>query len=464
VRIPKLLRTSSFRLTTAYAALFSVSAAILFVLVYSGTTHYMEVELDTAIASDITEFQDIFETRGIEALIREIRARGRQADNANMAYLLQSPTNAALAGNMPPQKRSSRLFETRIPASFSPDRPARRIRARSVALSDGNTLFVGVETASLIDMQSVILRAFAFSFGITLLLAFVGGIMMSRNLLLHVERVSQTGRDIMAGNLSLRIPVRGVDDEFDHLATSLNLMLEQMERLIESMRQVSNDIAHDLRTPLNRLRQRLERTQRTEHSAQWLRAAICTSITEVDAILDTFSALLRIAQIESATSTPEPRSVDLSEVLDTVVEIYQPSAEEKRQSLAGRITRNLTAAGDRELLAQMVSNLVENAIRHSPEGAAIAVTAAHGAAGIEVVVADSGPGIPAAERDKVFRRFYRLEASRSTPGNGLGLSLVAAIAERHQIAIALEDDQPGLRVRLTFPPAGEPADRSAEAA
>lgn len=450
MRIPKLLRTSSFRITTAYAALFSLSALILFVLVYSGTSQYMRAELNTAIASDLTELDEIFKTQGTKSLVREIQTRMRQADNDDMVYLLQDSLGDVMAGNMSPQAldTSASTFEISIHA---PDGKERTVHAHGIVLPDGQRLTVGVDTFDLHEMHAVILRAFAFSFGITLLLALFGGAMMSRNLLLHVERISQTGRKIMKGNLSLRIPLRGVDDEFDHLATSLNLMLNRTERLVESIRQVSNDIAHDLRTPLTRLRQRLERTQRTEQSAEGLRTAIARSIADVDGILDTFSALLSIAQIESTTARKEVARVDLSEVLQTVVEIHQPTADEKKQHLAARIVPNLRVLGDRELITQMASNLLENAIRHSPEGASISLAGGNDENGVELVIADTGPGIPVAERGKVFRRFYRLESSRSTPGNGLGLSLVAAVAERHNATIHLEDNDPGLRVHLRFP-------------
>jgi signal transduction histidine kinase len=456
VRIPKLLRTSSFRLTVAYAALFSLSALILFVLISSGTSHYLQMELRNSIASDLTELREIFESRGADSVVREIKSRMRQADNADMMYLLQNAAGNFVAGNMPPQTPRVGLYEVAVPARYSPENKARTVDARSVSLSDGGTLFVAADTASLHEMQLVIFHAFVWSFGITLVLAFFGGTLMSRKLLLHVESISQTGRDIMDGNLSLRIPIRGVDDEFDHLATSLNLMLAQTERLVESMRQVSNDIAHDLRTPLTRLRQRLERTQTTEQSIEGLRTTIDRSISETDSILETFSALLRIAQIESATSQQEFALVHLSEALQMVVEIHQPTADERGQHINARIAPDLNVWGDRELLIQMLFNVLGNAIRHSPDQASISLTGEHVGDGIDVVVADNGPGIPEAERSKVFRRFYRLESSRSTPGNGLGLSLVAAVAQGHGVTIHLEDNHPGhnhpgLCVRLHFP-------------
>lgn len=448
MRIPKVLRTSSFRLTLAYAALFSLSAVILFGLIYSGASHYMQAELRNSIASDLTELKEIFESRGMDPVAREIRNRMRQADNADMLYLLQDSAGNVVVGNMPPQIPRSGLYELTVPARYSSDNKSRTADARRVALSDGGSLVVAADTASLREMQSVMFRAFAWSFGVTLLLAFFAGTLMSRKLLLHVERIGQTGREIMDGNLSLRIPIRGVDDELDHLATNLNLMLDQMERLIESMRQVSNDIAHDLRTPLTRLRQRLEQTKKTEHSIEGLRMTIDRSIAETDGILETFSALLRIAQIESATSQQKFAQVELSEVLHTVVEIHQPTADEKQQRIQTSIPPELKVCGDRELLTQMLSNLLENAIRHSPKKASICLIGKMGANGVEIVLSDTGPGIPEIERGKVFRRFYRLESSRSTPGSGLGLSLVAAVAERHRITIDLEDNGPGLRVRL----------------
>jgi signal transduction histidine kinase len=227
-------------------------------------------------------------------------------------------------------------------------------------------------------------------------------------------------------------------------------MLERNQLAMESVRQVSNDIAHDLRTPLTRLRQRLDLAQRRGRSVEeWQRTAD-GCISDMDAILETFGALLRIAQIESGMPARRFAKVDLSDLLRTVIEVYQPMAEEKEQPFTADIVTDLTVWGDRELLTQMVANVIENAMKHSPRGASIRLAASESASTIAVAVSDSGPGIPSEQRARVFQRFYRLEHSRSTPGNGLGLSLVEAIAALHQIGIELTDNAPGLRVTLRF--------------
>jgi signal transduction histidine kinase len=219
---------------------------------------------------------------------------------------------------------------------------------------------------------------------------------------------------------------------------------------MESVRQVSNDVAHDLRTPLTRLRQRLELAQRRALSLEEWRQAAEGCISDMDAILETFGGLLRIAQIESGMPTRRFTKVGLSELLRTVVEVYQPMAEEKEQLFAADVASGLTVWGDRELLTQMIANVIENAMKHSPRGASIDVATRGTPSTIVVAVNDSGPGIPAEERARVFQRFYRLEPSRSTPGNGLGLSLVEAIAVLHQAGIELTDNGPGLSVELRF--------------
>jgi signal transduction histidine kinase len=299
-------------------------------------------------------------------------------------------------------------------------------------------------------MHKLIVRMFGWSSAISLVLAFAGGALISRNLLLRIETISRAARDIMAGDFSRRIPARGTADELDHLVASLNAMLKRNQLAMESVRQVSNDIAHDLRTPLNRLRQRLELAQRRARSvAEWRRTAD-GCISDMDAILETFGALLRIAQIESGMPARRFAKVDLSELLRTLTELYQPMAEENEQPFTAEIASSLRVWGDRELLTQMIANVIENAMKHSPRGASITLVTSESASTVAVAVSDSGPGIPSEQRARVFQRFYRLERSRNTPGNGLGLSLVEAIAALHQIGIELTDNAPGLRVTLRF--------------
>jgi signal transduction histidine kinase len=254
----------------------------------------------------------------------------------------------------------------------------------------------------------------------------------------------------MTGDLGQRIALRGTNDEFDHLSSSLNAMLDRIQELMLGLQQVSNDIAHDLRTPLTRLRQRLELGRRRETTVEGLRDIFEGAIGDVDVILETFSALLRIAQIEAGTRRAGFKSVALSELLVGLIEAYQPVAEENGQTLQGRIEPGLCIHGDRELLTQLFANLFENAIRHSSVGARISIEAMPEPKATLVVVADTGPGIPAPLRQKVLRRFYRLEASRTTPGSGLGLSLVDAVTALHEGTLDLEDNEPGLRCVLRF--------------
>ncbi len=447
VALPRILRTSSFRLTLLYAALFGISVVILLGVIYGATGVYMSNSLDAAVDSDITELEDSLQVAGNEALIEQVKERVRQTPHGPMYYLLQDPKQKVVAGNMPPFHGDEGRFDLKVP---KPNSPSVAVRAHGITLPDHEYLMVGVDALPRREMQKLILRVFGWSSAITLVLAFAGGALMSGGLLRRIETISRTARDIMAGDFSRRIPVRGTGDEFDHLVRSLNAMLERNEAAMESVRQVSNDIAHDLRTPLTRLRQRLDLAQRRARSVEEWRRAAEGCISDMDAILETFGGLLRIAQIESGMPTRRFTKVDLSELLRTVIEVYQPMAEEKEQPFTADIASGLTVWGNRELLTQMIANVIENAMKHSPKGASIDLVTSESPSTIAVAVSDSGPGIQAEERARVFQRFYRLERSRSTPGSGLGLSLVEAIAALHQIGIELTDNGPGLRVTLRF--------------
>ena len=447
VALPRILRTSSFHLTLLYAGLFAVSVLILFGAISWATSIYMANSLDAAVDSDITELEDAFQVGGNVALAGLVGERVRQTPKGPMYYLLQDPNGKVITGNLLPFHGGAGRFDLKAPRPNAPSVP---IHTRGVVLADGGYLMVGVDALPRREMHKLILRVFGWSAAITLALAFGGGALMSGGLLRRIEMISRAARDIMGGNFSRRIPVRGTGDELDHLVGSLNTMLERNEVAMESVRQVSNDIAHDLRTPLTRLRQRLELAHRRARSLEeWQRAAD-GCISDMDAILETFGALLRIAQIESGIPARRFAEVDLSELLRTVAEVYQPMAEEKNQRFTIDIAPGLTVRGDRELLSQMVANVIENGMKHSPAGTSIALMTSQSPGTITATVMDSGPGIPVADRGRVFRRFYRLESSRSTPGSGLGLSLVEAVAALHRVNIELTDNGPGLRVTLRF--------------
>jgi signal transduction histidine kinase len=319
-------------------------------------------------------------------------------------------------------------------------------------LPGGFRLLVGRDMSESEAFRSRVGDTLGWAGLLTLALGLLTAVVASRNMLRRVEAVSGTAARIMRGDLAQRVPVTGSGDEFDQLAGNLNDMLERIERLMNGMREVSDNIAHDLRTPLSRLRTRLEVALLEPPDAARYAEVMRETIAEADALLGTFNALLSITQAEAGTQRTPLEELDLAEIAGAVCELYEPVAEEAGVELAGEIERPILVRGDRHLLSQAAANLLDNALKYAAGGpVTVAVRRAAGEA--LLIVADRGPGIPPEQRDKVFDRFVRLEASRSTPGQGLGLSLVRAVARLHGGGVRLEDNEPGLRAVLALPEA-----------
>jgi len=286
---------------------------------------------------------------------------------------------------------------------------------------------------------------------ITLVLGGIGGVLISRRVMKHLEAINTTSREIINGDLSRRIPLQHSGDEFDTLADNLNAMLDRIEELMEGVRRVSDSIAHDLRTPLARLRNRLELLQAEQEKSGQDPAQTEQAISEADGLLKTFNALLRIARIETRQHREAFTDVDMRTLLRDVVELYEPLAEEKEQSLSLQLETEMHMQGDRDLLFQAMANLLDNAIKYTPAHGEIKISLDEQADTGRITIADNGPGIPENERQQVFQRFYRLEKSRTTPGSGLGLSLVEAVAKIHGMKLKLENNHPGVRILCEFP-------------
>ena len=453
-------RSTSFRLLAWYAAVFGASVAILLAMVYWITLAALDEQLNHSVERETQVLVDLYHDRGLDSVVRAIQLRVVELRPPRRYYLLQDADGQRIAGNFPQMKPTE--GEMVLPVSFLyPDRRSKAedpagaypIVAQGRRLEKGEFLLVGESRYWAVRAQEAILRALAWGIAITVLLAAGGGTALGSRFLRRIEEINRTTRSIMDGDLSKRVPTRGGDDEMDNLALNLNAMLDRIQGLMESLKQVSDDIAHDLRTPLSRLRHRLEAAR--EKAGSDGEPVIEQSIAELDAILETFSALLRIAQIESGARRVAFSDVSLAQIVSTVSETYAPVAEDNGQRLNAVVDYASTIHGDRELLTQMVANLIENSIRHCPAGVDIAVAVGQEAGAPVVRVADNGPGIPAPERDKVFHRFYRLEASRTTPGSGLGLALVKAVADLHGASAELSDNHPGLRFTVRFHAAGD---------
>jgi signal transduction histidine kinase len=448
VRLARVFRTATFRLVALYVAVFAASVAVLGIILFWVAGIALEHQLNRHVEREMARLRASFHSAGLDGLLRTIRERDNWRQAKRLVYLVVDGNNNRLAGTMSAAPAGPGWSELKFE---EPSGEVGHLRVLAAKLDGGALLAVGKSTEPLDENKTAILNASAAAFGAVLLVGIVGGFALSMLFLSRVETITRTAEAIIAGDLSQRIPTRGTGDDFDRLALTLNRMLDRIADLIDSLKQVSSDVAHDLRTPLSRLRQELEVAQRHLASPTQHKAVLESAIANVDEILATFSALLRIAQIGAGTRRAGFRELDLSSIFTTVVEAFGPAAEDASKSMRDEIVPNIRISGDRELLVQLLANLVENAIRHTPDGTRIEVLLGREGDRTIGCVADNGPGVPAGETERIFRRFYRLEQSRSSPGSGLGLSMAAAISELHGIKLEARDNCPGLRMILNFP-------------
>lgn len=445
-------RSSTFRLALLSIALFGAAVLVLFWYVYSSTTSFVLRGLDRSITTELASLDEVFKRAGRNGLLATIKERTSDVRYADHIYLLADPSFAGLAGNLRAWPNIFGRGQEALELQGSDGHPP--IRATAEALSDGSHLLVGRDIIGLADYRIQVQRAFGLALVFIFLLATLASILVTRRTVGRIEAINSTTRRIMGAGLDERIPLRGSHDEWDELASNLNSMLDRIEQLIIEVKQVSDSIAHDLRTPLSRMRARLEKASgkacRDEQNYDGL---ISELIGDLDGVLRIFSAIMRVSQIERLDQTAPFGTADLSIITTEVAELFDAAAEEKSSRLSLQAERNVMIRGDRDLLFDAIANLIDNAIKHGGDRGAVSVQVKTNEEGAVLSIADVGPGIPESERSNVFRRFYRLEQSRCTPGNGLGLSLVAAVARAHRAQMRLQDNLPGLIVELQFPAA-----------
>ena len=451
----RVLRSSTFRVALMYMALFGLSVLLLLGVIWWNTAGYMSRQADAAIEAEIEGLAERYRGAGLLGLSRTIRDRIEADPRRSSVYLLLNPEGERVVGNLSGWPRApeqgSGWIDFELKSLQDGEVTEHAARARLFVLRGDFRLLVGRDLDELEAVQKLILEALIIGLLLMAVLGLAGGLWLSRRVLRRIEAINATSREIMAGQLHRRIPSRGGGDDFDQLGDHLNAMLDRIEDLMVNVRQVSDNIAHDLKTPLGRLRVQLEMLhERLKGCDREAEAMAEQAIAEADGLLSTFSALLRIARVESGERRAGFGPVDLSRVVADVEELYGPLAEEKGLRLVASIEPGVQMTGDRDLLFQAVANLLDNAVKYSPACEEVRLQLLKEGGQAVIRVSDGGPGIPEKERDKVLRRFYRLEASRSTPGNGLGLSLVQAVVGLHEGRLGFGDNEPGLVVTLYF--------------
>ena len=436
-----------------YAILLIISVSVLFGLLYWNTAVFVAEQTEETIEVEISGLAEHYQNAGIIGLSDVIRDRS-QGQRLSL-YLLTDQNRRPLAGNLNSWPTVSRPGDW---IDFEYQRPIgsriveHRAHARHFVLPGGFNLLVGYDVQDQVRLEQRMRGSMIWIGVLALFLGLAGGLLMARHWLRRIDSVNKTVREIMDGDMSRRVQLSGSDDELDRLARNLNAMLDRIEALMAGLRQVTDNIAHDLRSPLNRLRSRLEVTLMEDPDKVPYRAALVDTMGEADDLLKTFNALLLIGEAESGLDWSKLEAVDLSIHTNDVVELYEPAADEAGISLRAHITSDIFVRGNPNLISQAIMNLLDNALKYTPSGGTVDVSV-----GVDDVgdayfeVADSGPGIPEDEHTNVLDRFVRLEGSRSTVGSGLGLSLVSAVAKLHQARLVLKGNEPGLAVRMAFP-------------
>jgi signal transduction histidine kinase len=448
MRLREHWRSAPLRIAATYTVVFSLSFLLVLAVIYWTAGRDVQEQIRLTIDQDVRELRNVYEVQGIKGVVEDIDVLASSVEANRSFYLLQDPDGKVVA--------SAGSAEPMTPFEGWQEKPYLREAKRPDYFIlfgtqlGGYSLVVGRRAHPVWEVHEAILKSFAWALGMMIPLALLGGLIMGRRSFRRVETIGAAMRQIAEGDLARRVPVAGTGDEIDRLARDINRVLQEIERLVDQLKQVTNDIAHDLRTPLGRLRQGLERALDRETTMTGYQSGIEKAIIEINGILSTFNAILHIAQIEAGKRRSRFVEVNLSELGDTVLETYGSVAEDSLHAFEGALAQDVALRGDRDLLMQLLVNLVENAICHTPAGTRIKLTISQESEHPVIAVADDGPGIPLSERQHVFRRFYRLDSSRTTPGSGLGLALVEAIANLHGATIELADNGPGLRVTVRF--------------
>nr|WP_246504965.1 ATP-binding protein [Microvirga antarctica] len=465
-----MFRTTAFKLSFAYLVVFALFALVALGYVAWNAQRLLTDQFNSTIEAEINGLSEQYRLGGLRRLVNIVERRSR-APGASL-YLVTTNTGERVAGNvgaLPPGVIDHPgQFETPYTRTDEADSQPSNALVRVYLLPSGFRLLVGRDMEESARLRDVIRRAFGYSLLFIGVMGCAGGWFITRRVLRRIDDMTDTARTIMAGDLDGRLKVAGTGDELDRLAENLNAMLDRIGELMHGMREVSDNIAHDLKTPLTRLRNKADEALRLAKTPEELRAALEANIEESDNLIRIFNALLMIARLEAGNAREGLSDFDAAEAVRDVAELYEALADEAGISLVVDVQDDLPLHGSRELLGQAVANLLDNALKYGaptgPDALAepITVTALRDKGEVRIVVADRGPGIPEDERAHVLERFVRLESARSRPGFGLGLSLAAAVARLHGGALTLESNGPGLRVVLTLPltvasrPAGDP--------
>src|SRR5499433_3254612 len=460
----KLLRTTAFKLTLVYLTVFAMFAAFLLAYFAWNTRRLNTGQITQTVDAEITGVAGHYGQGGIRRLVFGVDARSRRPGSS--LYLVTTRAGEGLACNVGSLStgilETSGWTETAYRRLDDPDGAEHHALIRVFQLPAGFRLLVGRDLEERERLHDIVIAAGRWSLAVVIVLGVAGGFFVTRRVLKRVDAMAETTRQIMDGDLTGRLPMAGTGDELDRLAENLNVMLERIEGLMRGLKEVSDNIAHDLKTPLTRLRNRCEQALRSAMGETSYRAALESTIEESDGLIRTFNALLMIARAESGQARDDMSELDAAEIAHDIGELYEPLAEEKGMTLKVEADAPVPLRGNRELVSQALANLVDNAIKYgAPDGAPmngadaeIVVTAQGQGDRILLAVADSGRGIPAADRGRAVERFGRLEQSRSQPGSGLGLSLASAVARLHGGELKLEDNHPGLRTVISLPRAG----------
>ena len=462
----KLFGATAFRLALAILLLSAVGAGIVLTVIAWQVVSVVDREIARTIDAESQGLIDTFDNAGIRRLEAVIEARKREPGAS--LYLLTNPIGEPLAGNVDQIPTEVLLHPGFLPIIYRGTGSADRGRQALVGvyiLPGGFRLLIGHDLGDRARIGKVMVRSLAISLVFFAALGALGALFVARRVLKRIDDMNTSAQEIMAGDLTRRLPVSGSGDELDRLAEGLNEMLGRISVLMTGLQEVSDNIAHDLRTPLTRLRNHAESALAFGEDAASYRQALEKTIEESDQLISIFNALLLIARAEAGGDLGPLEPLDISEAARSVAELYEPIAEEEGVALAVRVEDGLKIRGNRELIGQAIANLVDNALKYGApqkgvgDAAAkpdVVISARRAGQSVVLTIADRGPGIEPADRARVLDRFVRLEGSRSRPGSGLGLSLAAAVARMHGGTVELEDNQPGLRVRLTFPAADDP--------